>query len=375
MAEDTNKYSYDSSYIDALFASIGVGIVATDSNGDIHFINDAALDMFNYDRDAVMHERFTDKIVPVHEDGTFIDVMDRPIAQAFMTGQPTTKRIMYKRSDGSIVPALVTISPIKLHGKPTGAIAAFRDISQEIESDRMKSDFISLASHQLRTPLSSINIYAHLLHSGKVGELNAQQKLFIHTILSSAKRMNELINTLLNITRIEAGDISIDIHRVQLDKLVKDVLNEIKPSVAEKDLTLRHSIEHRLAPISTDDLLVREVCVNFLTNAIKYTPSGGHISVTLKSTKYNIVFSVSDTGYGIPKAAQKRIFSKFFRASNILSQDATGTGLGLYLTKMIAEKLDGDVWFESVENKGTTFYFSLPKRGSVARSSNFTLEV
>jgi len=361
MVKPTDKYTYDSSYIEALFANIDVGLIATDSNGDINFINDAALDMFGYTRSSVMHERFINKIVPIHDDGMPISIMDRPIARAFMVGRSVTERVVYQRKDGSPLPTLATISPIRLQGRPTGAIAAFRDITQEIETDRMKSDFISLASHQLRTPLSAINIYAHLLHEGKAGDLNTQQKHFIDTILSSAQRMNELINTLLNITRIESGNISMNIHEVQLDGVIKGVLEEIKPSIAEKGLTLRRSIEHRLPPISTDDVLVREICNNFLTNAIKYTPEGGRILVTLKSTKYNMVLSVSDTGYGIPKAAQERIFTKFFRASNILSQDANGTGIGLYLTKMIAENLGGDVWFESTEGKGTTFHFSLPK--------------
>jgi len=375
MVEDTNKYTYDESYIETLFASVGVGLIATDSSGDINFINDAALDMFGWSRNAAIRERYTNVIRPVHEDGTPFDSVDRPIVQAYMAGQSITARMMFKRKDDSLLPAVETVSPIMVHGRPTGAIAAFRDISQEIEADRMKSDFISLASHQLRTPLSSINIYAQLLDEGRAGGMNAQQKLFIRTILSSTKRMNELINTLLNITRIEAGNITIDIHEVRLDKLVRDVLSESKPSIAEKNLKLRRNIEPRLQPISTDDLLVREVFVNLLTNAIKYTPDGGDIIVGLKTTKYSYMLSVSDTGYGIPRTAQKRIFTKFFRASNILTQDASGTGLGLYLAKMIAENLGGDVWFESIQNKGSTFYFSLPKHGSIARNSNFRLEV
>lgn len=361
MVNATNKSTYDSSYIEALFASIDVGLIATDSNGDINFVNDAALDMFGYARNNILHERFINKIVPLHEDGTPISVMDRPIAKAFMVGHSVTERILYKRADGSLLPTSVTISPIRVEGRPTGAVAAFRDITQEIETDRMKSDFISLASHQLRTPLSSINLYAHLLHDNRAGDLNTQQKLFIDTILSSAQRMNELINTLLNITRIESGNISMNIRKVRVDSMIRGVLEEIRPDVAEKGLTLRHNIESHLPPISTDEVLVHEVCNNLLTNAVKYTPSGGKISVTLRSTKYNIVLSVSDTGYGIPNAAQERIFTKFFRASNILSQDANGTGIGLYLTKMIAESLGGDVWFESVENEGSTFFFSLPK--------------
>jgi two-component system sensor histidine kinase VicK len=374
MAIEMSKDTHGSSYVEALFESVGTGIVATDKNGHITRVNNAALDMFGYDYGEILHKRFINLIVPVHEDGTPIDVIDMPIAKAFLTGQSITERAMYRKKNGHLMSAQVTISPIRQQGKPTGAIAVFRDLTIEAESERMKSGFISLASHQLRTPLSAINIYARMLQEGFAGELTNQQGAFIDTILSSAKRMNELINMLLNITRIEAGNISIDVHPVKLDQLVAEVIEEIEPSLTERSLSLERNIEHGLRAISTDNLLVHEVFANFLSNAIKYTPQGGRISVTLKSTKYNAMFSVSDTGYGIPSAAQKQIFTKFFRAKNILEQDTNGTGLGLYLTKMIAESLGGEVWFESVEGKGSTFFFTLPKRGSIARRSNFRLE-
>jgi signal transduction histidine kinase len=250
-----------------------------------------------------------------------------------------------------------------LRGRPIGAIEVFRDLTAEIESDKLKSDFISIASHQLRTPLSAINMYTRMLRDGLAGELSEQQLPYIQTILTSVERMNVLIDTLLNITRIEAGGIVIKPQIIQVDELAREMLTEFQPAASAKSITLTADIPASMAPLRTDSLLVKEICANLLSNAIKYTPEGGKVHFCLKETTNDVHWSVSDTGYGIPKSDQKNIFLKFFRANNITTKDVSGTGLGLYLIKNIADSLGGDLWFESAENEGSTFHFSLPRAG------------
>jgi signal transduction histidine kinase len=232
----------------------------------------------------------------------------------------------------------------------------------------MISDFISIASHQLRTPLSAINMYTHMLQNGLAGKLDEQQLAFTKIILTSVGRMNELIDTLLNITRIEAGNIAINTHSVRLDNLLREIVIEFLPAAEEKDITIESDIPAEAPEITTDPLLVKEVYSNLLSNAIKYTPDGGTVTVELRTLPDTIRVTVRDTGYGIPAASQKYIFTKFFRAENITKQDVSGTGLGLYLTKTITENLGGELWFTSRENEGTTFTLSLPRPHSEPKS-------
>lgn len=359
---------------DVLFASIGDGIVASDSNGKITRVNKAALSLLGYKESELLGSWAPATIVATYDDGSPIDMMDRPVTRAVMTGQTVTARTAYRRKDGSLVPVAVTVSPVIYHNKPTGAIEVFRDITHDIRSDKMKTEFISVASHQLRTPLSAINIYSRMLNDGMAGELNPDQLTFVDSILASVDRMNHLINTLLNITRIEAGGVNVKISTVELQDLASEILHETTPAAKKKSLRIVNRIDEETPAIDTDALLVREVFANLLSNAVKYTPAGGSITVTLASKQNALVFSVRDTGFGIPVSAQKHIFTKFFRADNILAEDVSGTGLGLYFTKTIAESLNGELWFESTESVGSTFYFSLPKQGSIARAGRFKME-
>lgn len=354
----------DTARLEALFASIGEGIIATDETGTITRVNKTALDFLGLQEKDVLHKHFLNAIVAVHDNGKQLDAFERPIVKAFQTGKSVSARIMYLQKGGTILPVNLTVSPIVFGGRPIGAIEVFRDLTDEIESDKLKSDFISIASHQLRTPLSAINMYSMMLRDGLAGDLTEEQLTYINTILTSVERMNVLIDTLLNITRIEAGGIKLKLRQVRLDKLTREMFTEFIPAAQAKRLSLTSEVPVSMKSVQTDSLLVKEVCANLLSNAVKYTPEGGSIHFTLSETTNEIHWTVSDTGYGIPKNEQKNVFLKFFRAENIVGRDVSGTGLGLYLIKNIAEALGGDLWFDSKENAGSTFHFTLPKSPS-----------
>lgn len=357
----THASSHDAVRLEALFSSIGEGVIATDEAGTITRINQKALDMLGFRRSEIVRKPFLSVIIAVHENGKPVDVFDRAIVRAFQTGKTISERSLYQVKDGSILPVQVTVAPVISRKHPIGAIEIFRDLTAEIESDKLKSDFISIASHQLRTPLSAINMYARMLQDGLAGDLTAEQQPYVHTILNSVERMNSLIDTLLNITRIEAGGIVIRYQQVRLDNLARDILEEFKPAAKAKGITLNATVPDSMNSINTDNLLIKEICANLLSNAIKYTPEDGTVQFTLTETPKEIRWAVSDSGYGIPAKAQKNIFLKFFRAENITDKDVSGTGLGLYLIKNLAESLGGELWFKSKENVGSTFYFTLPK--------------
>lgn len=347
---------------EALFTSIGDGAIATDEFGKITRINPTALRILGYTEREMLGAWFPKKIVALTDQDTPISLIDRPITRAFLTGKTITQKMFYRKKNGQKIPVSITVSPILLRGKPVGAIEVFRDITLETEVDRMKSDFISLASHQLRTPLSAIKTYSHMLIDGYMGEINAAQKKSLRTIVSAANRMNELISTLLNITRIESGNVTVTPKTVDLKKLAEEVLKEHGLAASDKEITLtlkRVSPEART--VRTDALILKEVLSNLVSNAIKYTPEGGSVEVKASSRRAETLISVTDTGLGIPKYSQEHVFTKFFRAHNVVKQETSGTGLGLYLVKGLLDELGGRIWFESIEGKGTTFFVTIPK--------------
>jgi PAS domain S-box-containing protein len=347
---------------EALFTSIGDGAIATDEYGRIVRINPAGLDILEYREEELLGEWFPKVIIALDDNLSPLSLIDRPITQAFLTGKPVSERMLYRTKTGLYRPVAITVSPILLKDRPIGAIEVFRDITAEENVDRMKSEFISLASHQLRTPLSAVKTYTHMLMEGYMGDIVPAQKKALRTILSASNRMNELVNMLLNVTRVESGSLAISSKPHSMQRLAEEVLREMELAASEKSIVLKLELPKAACTVRTDNLLAKEILINLLTNAVKYTPDGGEVILKLVNRADSVVFSVSDTGIGIPAYSQEHIFTKFFRAQNVVKRETTGTGLGLYLVKGLAEALGGKVWFTSQENVGSKFYFSLPKK-------------
>ncbi|MCA9325640.1 PAS domain-containing protein [Candidatus Saccharibacteria bacterium] len=350
---------------EALFNSMGDGAIATDEFGRIVRVNPVALRLLGYEESEFIGEWFPKVVVALDETKSPISLLDRPITKAFLTGKTISDQLLYRTREGEHRPVAATVSPILLDGRPIGAIEVFRDITLEREVDRMKSEFISLASHQLRTPLSAIKTYSHMLIDGFMGELSASQQKALDTILSASDRMNELINLLLNVSRIEGGNITLNIKRHDLNKLMSELEKELALQAREKNIQLVFIQPKTLVHVRTDNLIAKEVLTNLITNAIKYTPDGGKVTIRLRARADSAVFSVADSGIGIPKYSQDHIFSKFFRAQNVMRTETTGSGLGLYLVKGLVDNLDGKIWFKSEENVGSTFYLELPKKPTI----------
>ena len=362
------KLEEERAQAEALFSSLGDGAIATDEFGKITRINSVALSLLGYTASELIGEWFPKKIIALTEKGEQVNLIDRPITRAFLTGKPVNEKVFYQTKDGNRLPASISVSPILLANKPLGAIEVFRDITLEEEIDRMKSEFISLASHQLRTPLSAIKTYSHMLADGYMGDVTAPQKKSLRTIISATNRMNELISTLLNITRIESGTIAITPKKVLLEKAAEEVIKDLSLAASEKTISLSlNKVGQGSTSVRTDNLIIKEVISNLVSNAIKYTSEAGSVRVEIRGRARDVLVSVHDTGWGIPAGAHDQVFSKFFRATNIVKRETTGTGLGLYLVKGLLDRLGGTIWFDSVEGKGTTFYFTLPKPPVKAR--------
>ncbi len=345
---------------EVLFNSIGDGAVTTDEYGRITRINPAAQAIIGYSEKEAIGQ-WLPRIFEAYDDNNEpISLIERPVTRAFVSGNVISERTIYKHKSGKLVPIAMTISPIMVKNVPIGCIEIFRDITQEYEVDKMKSDFISLASHQLRTPLSAIKTYAHMLLDGFMGQLTKPQIKSLKTIVSASNRMNETISTLLNITRIESGSVVVTKKPVSVASVIEEVVNEHRLTANDKNISCRIDRPKDSIKIISDGVVLKEIFSNLVSNAIKYTPVGGNVTIALKTTGSLVVVSIKDTGVGIPEESRDNVFTKFFRADNVIRQETSGIGLGLYLVKGLINELGGDVWFDSKVNEGSIFYVSLP---------------
>ena len=248
-------------------------------------------------------------------------------------------------------------------GQAIKMVGICMDITKEDEIDRAKSEFVSLASHQLRTPLTSIKWNAEMLLSGNEDPLKDRQRMFVQEISTNAERMNLLVNALLNVSRIELGTFSIDPVPTNLRSVIESLIRECESVIREKHLNIHTFFDETIPTINLDPKFTAIIIKNLLSNAIKYTPKNGKIECELKKEKENVSIRVTDTGIGIPKAQQSSIFKKLFRADNAKEIDTNGTGLGLYIVKSILDYSGGAIRFHSKIGEGSTFVVTLPLNG------------
>jgi PAS domain S-box-containing protein len=360
---------------DAMLDNIGDGVIGISDGGEILYVNLQAERMLGWEEHELLRKSLLHTVKLVNQDGKEMPIDKRPARTALFTKRKVESRDgYYVRKDGTKFSVSVTATPVILHGTVIGGVNVFRDITKEKEIDKMKTEFISLASHQLRTPLSAMKWFGEMLIDGDAGELNSEQRDLVDKIYKSNERMIQLVNTLLNISRIESGRIIIEPKPTDLQNLVQEVVTELTPRITKNRHHLAISVHEKLPLVSIDPKLVRHVYMNLLTNALKYTPKGGEVVVVISKSGNEIISQVSDNGYGIPENEQDQVFKKFFRAKNIAKVETEGTGLGLYLTYIIVQSSGGKIWFESKEGKGTTFWFILPIKGTPEKEGEVSLD-
>jgi len=255
----------------------------------------------------------------------------------------------------------VSTIPVFREGRQFGKLVIFHDITREKMVEKIKTEFVSLAAHQLRTPLSAIKWTIGMFLDGSLGKMTKEQNEFLADTYKLNEKMITLINDLLNVTRIEEG-------RYLYNPILVDIVGVIGASAVfsskeAKKKKINFSFNNYIKgpmKILVDEEKMRIAIDNMFSNALLYTPPGGAVVASLKGTEKEIEFSVQDTGVGIPEDQQLRVFSKFFRGTNVVKMDTEGTGLGLFITKNIIESHSGKIWFESEEGKGTKFYVTIP---------------
>ena len=331
-------------------------VTITDENGVITYVNGMAEKITGYKKEMMLGK--TPRLWGRQMDEEFYKNFWKRIKE---DKKPFWGEVINKKRNGELYEAEVNISPIlDDSGKLLFFVSIERDLTKAKAIEKIKTEFISLASHQLRTPLSAVKWFGKMLISGDAGDLNPMQKEYVEKIYESNEREIRLVNSLLNVSKIESGKILVEPRLTDLTRLISSVMTDFRLEAGEPGKKLTAVIDKKIPKIYIDEDQIRQVYANLISNAVRYTKKGGVISVKVYLSKNFIMTEIKDNGIGIPKREQKRVFDKFFRASNALKIETDGTGLGLFLSKTIVESSGGKMGFRSSEGKGSTFWFTLP---------------
>lgn len=354
---------------EAILSSIGDGLVVINPTGEVTLANESTVQLLGYSMRDLIGNTFTNIVSIVSEKGEAIPPEQHPIHHIMSgEGRFSTRDIAFTRKDGSVFPVSVTVTAIEGVDGMIGAVIIFRDITIEKDIDRAKSEFVSLASHQLRGPLTAMKWYIELLE--KDGDLSDEQRDYLHDLGENTTYMIDLVRALLNVSRLDLGTFAIEPTLADMRDIAHTVLDQVKVEAKENSIVLKTEFDKVLPKVRVDEKLMGIVFQNLLSNAVKYSHENGEVAMKIHEAGSDVLISVQDQGYGIPSEEQHKIFSKLYRATNVQRAQIDGNGLGLYMTKSIVEKSGGRIWFESKEGEGTTFFVAIPLEGMKEREGS-----
>lgn len=346
---------------EAILSSIGDGLVATNSEGEIILINPSFTQLLGWAEEESIGQKLSSLVKMIDDNEKLIPEDERPITNSIKTGEPYKEKqtnINYVKKDGDKLAVSISVAPIKLNNEMIGAVEIFRDITDLKELDISKSQFVSLASHQLRTPLTSIKWNTESILSNK--KISKKVQSSINEISLATNEMSTIVNSLLILSQIELNSFQLHLEETNLNDLITNVLDSYSSLAKERKVTIKINLDAKNMKFLVDPKHIEIVYENLINNAILYSEENSTIEINQSTNNNHVLFTVKDNGYGIPDEDKHRIFNKFYRASNILKHDTKGTGIGLFITKKIVDQHGGRIWFESELEKGTTFYLELP---------------
>ncbi len=367
LTETRDEIAAARAYDHAILSSIADGTIVTGTDGVITLLNPAAERLLGVSSADAVGKNAHDVFTLVNQTGAVVPNVQRPgdIAQKGIIARSSVLSV--RRADGAIIPVSIEASPVKVGTEILGVVRVFRDISEERRIDQAKSEFVSLASHQLRTPLTAIGWYSELMLADP-GEMTPEQREQLKEIQMSNRRMVELVDSLLNVSRIEMGTLRVEPQSIDLEVILNQQLGLLAAVIRTRNIEVKSVVAPDIGTYRADPKLLSIMMLNLLSNACKYTKPNGLVSARLARDGGHILFEVTDTGIGVPEHQKPKIFTKLFRADNVHAEDTEGSGLGLYLVKSILDQIGGTITFTSVENEGSTFTISLPADGMRAQS-------
>ena len=367
-----NKLSAVESKSDVVINAIDDGVLAISKDGNIELINPSAQQIIGWDQGDALGLNWKSVLKLVTSDGKDVEDLENPIAQSLSKNQPThnDKLFLLTSSEKRILVSIVS-SPVGTDGE--GIIVVFRDITKEKAEEREQAEFISTASHEMRTPVASIEGYLGLALNPATAHIDEKARDFITKAHESAQHLGRLFQDLLDISKVEDGRMKNNPKIINVNEFLKDIFDGLATKASEKQLNyifmpdiVGESKEKSLQPIfyaNIDPDHFREVVSNLIENAIKYTPSG-EVVVNITGDDKQISISVKDSGIGIPAEDIPHLFQKFYRVDNSDTREIGGTGLGLYLSRRLAEAMSGNLRVESKYKEGSIFYLEIPRMNS-----------
>ncbi len=373
------ELSQASGKADVVINAIGEGVLAVNGQGVVELINPAAIQIVGWGKEDAVGLNYKSILKLVNNKGDEADPAHDPVARTFSTNTTTTDNTLsLLTQSGKKLLVAVQASPL---GQPgSGAIIVFRDITGEKSEERQQAEFISTASHEMRTPVAEIEGYLGLVLNPATAQIDEKARDFVTKAHNAAEHLGRLFQDLLDVSKAEDGRMQSKPKVVDAVKFMSDVVESLRPKAQAKGLILtfnssgsdthQHGIGRSISPsfyTNVDNDHLREVADNLVENAIKYTPKG-QVTVTVEGNDQTVKIGVTDTGLGIPREDIAHLFQKFYRVDNTATREIGGTGLGLYLCRRLIEGMNGRIWVDSTFGQGSTFYVELPRTSSVEAS-------
>ena len=347
----------------AILEAVADGVLVTDPTNQITFVNASAEKILNLSNSQLVDKPLEDFAGLFGKSTqtwiqTINDWSDNPGGQHL--GETYAEQI--NMETGRVV--LVHLAPVIWRNEFLGTVSIFRDITHEVEVDRLKSEFVATVSHELRTPMTSIRGYVDVLLMGAAGALSESQSHFLEIVKGNTERLNILVNDLLDISRIEAGRVTLSLQAVDLHEVAEEVVSEVQRRSEEENKPMKVTVDANgaLPRVLADPERIRQIMGNIVDNAYNYTPADGSIMISMHGENGSVQVDVKDSGIGVSVEQQERVFERFFRGEDPLVLATPGTGLGLPIVKQLVEMHHGKIWMKStgIPGDGSTFSFTVP---------------
>ncbi len=347
----------------SILEAVADGVLVTDADSRITLFNDSAQTILGLLRGDVVGkslEDFSGLFGGAAQ--TWMDTIAEWSSSPASHEEGGTFAERITLDDGRFI--AIHLAPVQMQDEFLGTVTIFRDITHQVEVDRLKSEFIATVSHELRTPMTSIKGYVEVILMGAAGELNEQQSQFLDVVLSNTHRLNVLVNDLLDVSRIDAGKYDLSMQPLRLQELTEEVVLEQQRQAEEdeKPISIAYDIPSNLPRVRGDEDRVRQILANLVRNAYHYTPANGNVHIQANCADDEVQVDVKDDGIGIEAEVQERVFERFYRGENPMVLATAGTGLGLSIVQQLIDLHGGQIWVQSdgIPGKGSTFSFTLP---------------
>lgn len=364
---------------DIIINSIDDGVVLVDATNVVLVFNPAATAMSGWTQQEALNLDYRSIIKLLDDKDELKDDASNPIQQVLMSGKPARDNTaIIQRKDGKQLSVDISVSPLlDSTGKTTGAVAIIRNVEEQRKQDKQRADFISTASHEMRTPVAAIEGYLALALNDKVASIDAKARDYLEKAHASTQHLGKLFQDLLTSAKAEDGRLSNHPVIIEMSELIEKLVEDLRFTAEKKGLALELTMGGQQSEVTksidaskklvkpllyvhADPERVREVVTNLFDNAVKYTEAG-KISVGITGDNQVVQLRIGDTGPGIPKEDVPHLFQKFYRVDTSATRTIGGTGLGLYICRKIVELYSGRIWVESEVGKGSTFYINLPR--------------